>query len=144
MASRERYLVFTAAISLLIATALGAYASHGMQSDPERAVTAVRTAVSYQFYHAFGLLAAAVLSERLGARASLAAAVLFIAGTLLFCGGIYAAYLLGVSGASRIAPAGGMLFMAGWAAIAFGALRAPQVLTAPCHSGTTGSSSSHR
>lgn len=125
MASRERYFVFTAAVLLLIATALGAYASHGMQGATERAVTAVRTAVSYQFYHAFGLIAAAALADRLGARASLAAAVLFIVGTLLFCGGIYGQYLLGISGASRIAPAGGMMFMAGWAAVAFGALRRP-------------------
>lgn len=123
MASRDTLFIAAAGVSLLTATALGAYASHGMLDQPERAVSAVNSAVAYQFYHGLGLLAVVLLRERVGARAALTAGVLFIVGTLLFCGGIYAAYLLGVAGASRIAPSGGLSFIAGWAAIVIGAVR---------------------
>lgn len=122
MSSRRKLLVGFAAISLLAATLLGAYASHGMRAAPAETVDAVRTAVAFQFYHGLALLAVPLLSAHLARRWAAAAGWLFVAGTLLFCGGIYASYLLGVSGASRVAPIGGISFAAGWAAVAIAAL----------------------
>src|SRR5690606_2795114 len=122
MSSRGKLLVGFAAISLLAATLLGAYASHGMRAAPAETVDAVRTAVAFQFYHGLALLAGPLLSAHLARRWAAAAGWLFVAGTLLFCGGIYASYLLGVSGASRVAPIGGISFAAGWAAVAIAAL----------------------
>lgn len=122
MSSRGRGFIAVGAVSLLAATMLGAYASHGMTGAPAPVVDAVRTAVSFQVYHGLGLLAVALLGERLSPRWTFAAGVLFIAGTLLFCGGIYASYLLGVGGATRVAPLGGISFAAGWAAVGIGAL----------------------
>src|SRR5690606_1425754 len=57
MAPRGKLFAGFAAISLLAAALLGAYASHGMQSAPPAAVDAVRTAVEFQFYHGLALLA---------------------------------------------------------------------------------------
>src|SRR5690554_3893341 len=93
-----------------------------MRASPAGTVDAVRTAAQFQFYHVLALLAVPLLSSHLAPRWSAAAGGLFIAGTLLFCGGIYASYLLGVGGATRVAPLGGISFAAGWAAVGIGAL----------------------
>lgn len=121
MAPRGKLFAGFAAISLLAATLLGAYASHGMQSAPPAAVDAVRTAVEFQFYHGLALLAVPLLSAHLAPRWTLAAGSLFVVGTLLFCGGIYASYLLGIGSATRIAPLGGISFAVGWASMAIAA-----------------------
>src|SRR5690606_29645021 len=120
----KRFLVIAAA-SLLIATLLGAYATHGLRGFDARALTAVDTAVRYQFYHGLALLAVAALGERLYGTAIAVAGWAFVAGTLLFCGGIYAVYLLGWAPLSRITPFGGVAFMVGWLAVIVAALRAP-------------------
>lgn len=106
-----------AAASLLLATALGAYVSHAMQGAAAQTLDAARTAVAFQFYHGLALLAVPLLGERFPARLLAVAGWLFVAGTLLFCGGIYASALLGIGAAGRVAPAGGLAFIAGWLAV---------------------------
>src|SRR5690554_8003688 len=88
MSSRGRSFVGLAAISLLAATMIGAYASHGMRVAPEESVNAVRTAVAHQFYHELALLAVALLEERRASRWVAAAGALLVARTVLFCGAI--------------------------------------------------------
>lgn len=122
MSSVGRLFVGLAAVSLLAATALGAYASHGMRAAPAETVDAVRTAVAFQFHHGLALLAVALLEERLAPRWVAAAGWLFVAGTLFFCGGIYLSRLLGFGPAGAVAPLGGTAFMAGWAALAAAAV----------------------
>jgi|SRR5690554_1559979 len=122
MSSRGRSFVGLAAISLLAATMIGAYASHGMRVAPEESVNAVRTAVAFQFYHGLALLAVALLEERLASRWVAAAGALFVAGTVLFCGAIYLDELLGFARAGAAAPFGGSMFIAGWAALAAAAV----------------------
>jgi uncharacterized membrane protein YgdD (TMEM256/DUF423 family) len=122
MPSRANMFFGFAAASLAAATLLGAYASHGMRDSPAAVVEAVRTAVSFQFYHGLALLIVPMLQERILSRWVAAAGWLFVAGTLLFCGGIYASSLLGLGFASRVAPLGGTAFAAGWLAIAAAAL----------------------
>src|SRR5690606_22391315 len=122
MSSRRSSFVALAAVSLLVATMLGAYASHGMREAPASSVDAVRTAVAFQFYHGLGLLAVALLEEHLASRWAAAAGWLFVAGTVLFCGAIYVSRLLGLEAVGAIAPFGGSAFMAGWAALAVAAV----------------------
>lgn len=122
MSSRGRSFVALAAVSLLVATMLGAYASHGMRAAPAASVDAVRTAVAFQFYHGLGLLAVAVLEERLASRLAAAAGWLFVAGTVLFCGAIYVSRLAGLTAVGAVAPLGGIALMAGWAALAAAAV----------------------
>jgi len=120
-----RTLLAIAALALLIATGLGAYASHGLEGVLEpRALASLDTAIDYHFFHALGLLAAAILVDRCpDAWLFRAAAVLFIAGIVLFSGSIYVTALGGPAGFGRAAPLGGVSFMAGWLALAVGALR---------------------
>ena len=47
---------------------------------------------------------------------------LFFVGILLFSGSLYALALTGVRKLGVITPLGGVLFLAGWAALALGAL----------------------
>ena len=118
-------LLLAAALILLLATGLGAYASHGL--DPmlgAEARAAVQTAIQYQFYHGLAVIAAAILGDRHERAASLwVAGTLFVAGTLLFCGSIYAARLGGVDAMGGLAPVGGVCLMAGWAAFGLGVSR---------------------
>ena len=122
MSLRRRSFVALAAVSLLVATILGAYASHGMHEASAASVEAVRTAVAFQFYHGLGLLAVALLEERLATRWVAAAGWLFVVGTVLFCGAIYVSRLAGFEAVGAVAPFGGSALMAGWAALAVAAI----------------------
>jgi uncharacterized membrane protein YgdD (TMEM256/DUF423 family) len=109
-----------AALLLAFATALGAYASHGLDNvlEPDRLRT-FEIAVQFQFFHSLGLLLVGLLLERQTAAllAKLAALALF-AGTLLFCCGLYAASLDGPQILRSLAPIGGSTLIIGWLLLA--------------------------
>jgi uncharacterized membrane protein YgdD (TMEM256/DUF423 family) len=111
-------------VLLLLATALGAYASHGLESVlTPRALASLNVAVDYQFFHGLGLLAAAILADRYPhSRWLKLAGALFIAGIVLFCGSLYATTLAGLAALGPVTPVGGIAFMAAWLALAVAAL----------------------
>jgi uncharacterized membrane protein YgdD (TMEM256/DUF423 family) len=117
-------LMAAAALLLAVATALGAVASHALEGrlDAE-ALHAFGTAVDYQFVHSLGLLALAIYAA--GQKPSKAlglAALLLLAGILLFCGGVYASSLDGPRWIARLAPTGGVSLIAGWLLVAIALL----------------------
>jgi uncharacterized membrane protein YgdD (TMEM256/DUF423 family) len=118
--------VCVAALYGALAVAFGASAAHG-PAEPARGW--LTTAAQYQMVHALAMLAAVLLRERLaGAARRLAggAIVAFALGVLLFCGAL-AALAFGVGlGPLRIVvpPAGGLLLIAGWLALAGAGLTA--------------------
>jgi len=118
--STQRNLLLSAAgVSLLLATIAGAVGSHALTFADAQALRSFETAVQFQFFHGLGVIAIVLvgLAGRGGALRA-AAAWLMIAGTLLFCGSIYAR-ALGVSpGIVAAAPYGGVAFMVGWLALA--------------------------
>ncbi len=101
----------------LTAVALGAIAAHAL-TDPV-ASAAVERASTYQLIHAVVLWLATLCSGW----AARCARWALLAGMLLFCGAIYAKYLLSVSQAVAVAPAGGTLLMIGWLLLAISHLR---------------------
>lgn len=107
-----------AALSGFVSVAVGAFAAHGV-SDPA-AKELLRTGSTYEAIHALAALACAVFSGKAAARAGVAAA-LFLAGSALFSGSLYAL----AAGAPRIVggitPLGGLAFLAGWAVLAWAA-----------------------
>jgi len=112
-------LLSTAGVSLLLATIAGAVGSHALTFADAQALRSFETAVQFQFFHGVGVIVIVLvgLSGR-GGLVRTAAAWLMIAGTLLFCGSIYAR-ALGVSpGIISVAPYGGIAFMMGWLALA--------------------------
>ena len=112
-------LLSAAGASLLLATIAGAVGSHALTFADAQALRSFETAVHFQFFHGLGVIAIVLvgLAGR-GGHVRAAAAWLMVAGTVLFCGSIYAR-ALGVSpGIVAAAPYGGVAFMVGWLAFA--------------------------
>ena len=119
-----RSVLVLAALLLFVAVALGAFGAHALKARVTPDLLAVwQTAVQYHAWHALALLAAGVL---LLARpdASVGLAVwLFVAGIVLFSGSLYALVVTGARGLGAVTPFGGVAFLAGWLAFAWGAWR---------------------
>jgi uncharacterized membrane protein YgdD (TMEM256/DUF423 family) len=118
------FLGLSAAI-LLLATGLGAYASHGLGADVSTATrSAFGTAVEYQFYHGLGLVAIAILTERApDSKLLRTAGWLLVTGIVLFCGSIYATTFGAPASLGAAAPLGGTAFMAAWLVLGLSAWR---------------------
>lgn len=112
-------LVSAAGVSLLLATIVGAVGSHALTFADAQALRSFETAVQFQFFHGLGVIAIAIvgLAGR-GGQLRAVAAWLMLAGTLLFCGSIYARALGMAPGIVAAAPYGGVAFMLGWLAFA--------------------------
>lgn len=116
------------AVSAGLAVAAGAFGAHALKARLGADALAVwETAARYQTYHALALLAVGAAAHGWPrTRAIAAAGVLFVAGTVLFCGSLYALALTGVRALGAVTPFGGAAFLAGWACLAWAALRGPR------------------
>ncbi len=102
----------------LLAVALGAFGAHALRDRISADAQAIyETGVRYQMYHALALLAAAYAIDRWGNSLPVAACALFVVGTLLFSGSLYALSLSGMKVLGAITPFGGLAFLAGWACL---------------------------
>lgn len=123
----ERTFLLIGALSAGISVAAGAFGAHGLKARITPDLLVIwETGARYQMYHALGLVAAAWAASR-GAGAQGAAAWagwLFVAGTIIFTGSLYALALTGIRGLGAVTPFGGVAFLAGWVALALAALRA--------------------
>ena len=105
--------------------ALGAFGAHGLQGrlTPGELAT-FETAVRYQMYHALALLLVAAFLSRGGpAGGSSLAGWGFSAGIVLFSGSLYLMLLTGQRWLGAVTPLGGLAFLVGWAALAWGFLK---------------------
>jgi uncharacterized membrane protein YgdD (TMEM256/DUF423 family) len=109
-----------------IAVAAGAFGAHALRdSVSAERLDVFQTAVRYQFFHALALL---VVGRDLQNRPKWDwAALLFCLGIVVFSGSLYALVLLDLSWLGAVTPLGGLSFLAGWAFVLFGSLRAGQV-----------------
>lgn len=123
MARETKYWLSTAAVVLLLAVAAGAVGSHVLPEVEPRVLRGFESAIDFQFYHGFGLIAVALVLDRAERRGLLrVAAAAFVVGILLFCGTLYAR-AFGLAATSALAPYGGTAFMLGWLAFAIGVWR---------------------
>jgi len=119
-----RRVLGAAGVLLALATVAGALGAHTLKAhwSAER-LEVYDTAVRYQFYHSLGLLGIGLALRTLDVAPLKAAALLIVAGTVLFCGSLYALTL----GAPRligvVTPIGGLALIAGWLAFAYGIWR---------------------
>lgn len=121
----DRLFFALGALSGFLAVALGAFAAHGLKSRLTAELLATfETGVRYQMYHALALLAAAWALARWPGPVTAASGWLFVAGTLLFSGSLYALSLTGEKWLGAVTPVGGLAFLAGWLCLAWGALKA--------------------
>jgi uncharacterized membrane protein YgdD (TMEM256/DUF423 family) len=78
-----------------------------------------KTGAEYQMYHGLALLAVGLLSQTRPSRVLTIAGFCFVFGCVGFSGGLYAYALTGMKGFGiLIVPTGGVLFLAGWTALA--------------------------
>jgi len=110
--------------SALLGVAAGAFGAHSLRGRLSAEMLAVyETAVRYQLFHALALLAVAWAIARWPGPVTAAAGWLFVAGTLLFSGSLYALSLSGVRWLGAITPLGGLAFLVGWGCLIWAALR---------------------
>ncbi len=116
----KRFLIF-AAVAGALSVFSGAMVAHLLKNQMEKDVLDIyETAVRYQFYHVFALLATGILSEKFSSSYIYRAGNCFIGGIVLFSGSLYCIsalltmkkeipFLLAIA-----TPAGGFLFILGW------------------------------
>jgi uncharacterized membrane protein YgdD (TMEM256/DUF423 family) len=120
----DRTFLALGAISAGISVAAGAFGAHALKARLSPELLAVfETGARYEMYHALGLVAAAWATSRAPAAAAWAG-WLFVVGTVLFSGSLYALALSGVRALGAVTPFGGVAFIAGWVALAAAAIRA--------------------
>ena len=107
----------TAALLGALSVAAGAFGAHALKQllSPEK-LQVYETAVRYQFYHGFALLAAGIIFASIPVSLIKWAGRLFIAGIILFSGSLYALVFLPdqFKWVGAITPLGGAAFIAGW------------------------------
>ncbi len=118
----DRLFLAAGSLSAFLSVAAGAFGAHALRARlGEELQAAFETGARYQMFHALALLAVAWAAPRLPGAA--AAGWLFLAGTVLFSGSLYALALTGVRWFGAVTPVGGVAFLAGWLWLAWAALR---------------------
>lgn len=117
------YLAF-AAISSMLAVALGAFGAHALKTSlsPER-LAVWNTAVFYQLSHSIALLILVALSPYLQASWQALGLKFMLAAIVLFAGSLYALVLSGFTQLGMITPIGGVSFLIAWVCIAIAAIK---------------------
>jgi uncharacterized membrane protein YgdD (TMEM256/DUF423 family) len=125
----DRFFLTLGAASALVAVVAGAFGAHALRGRlASDLIEVFETAARYQMYHALALLAVGLVLSRVsvGGGAWLGAAGwLFLVGTLLFSGSLYALALSGVRWLGAVTPFGGAAFILGWALLVVAVWRTP-------------------
>ena len=114
-----------AAISGLLAVAIGAFGAHGLKGRVAEDLLAVyQTGVHYHFYHTLALLSVGILLLHYP-QASLLhwSGWLFVVGMLIFSGSLYVLAVTGIRWLGAITPIGGVALIIGWLVLALAAYR---------------------
>lgn len=119
--------IVVAALSGAISIAVGAFAAHGLDLTTEAGRKArdwLQTGSQYEMVHALAILAVVVLirTALVNARIGFIAQCLFLAGSVLFSGALYALAFNGPRWFGAVAPLGGTAFILGWLGLALAAL----------------------
>jgi uncharacterized membrane protein YgdD (TMEM256/DUF423 family) len=103
-----------------LGVALGALGAHALEGQLDAyQLTVFEIGVRYQMYHAFALLAVAWACTRWPATGLKISGWLFIAGTVLFSGSLYALSLGGTGWLGAVTPLGGLVLISGWISMAW-------------------------
>ena len=122
--------LITACFFGAVSVIFGAFGAHSLKNRmPADAFEIFETAVKYQFYHVFALLAVGMLSQGFSGSFLTWSGRCFIAGIILFCGSLYLLTYFKSSGNQQmnwlgaITPFGGLSFIAGWILMACAILK---------------------
>jgi uncharacterized membrane protein YgdD (TMEM256/DUF423 family) len=125
----QKTFLIIGAIFGALGVALGAFAAHGLKNiaDPDT-VDVFQKGVTYQFYHAFALLAVGILYVQFPSPWLLRSGWCLTIGTILFSGSLYVLTMLKINGgalglAGIVTPVGGLSLIAGWLFLLIGLLQ---------------------
>jgi uncharacterized membrane protein YgdD (TMEM256/DUF423 family) len=123
----QHFFLKVAAILGALSVAIGAFAAHQLKAILSADVLQIfETAVKYQFYHVFALMAVGILYKQFGGKRLLWSGYLFITGILLFSGSLYLLCIAkhfhpaDKSLLGAITPLGGASFIIAWVLLATG------------------------
>ena len=124
-------IILIACLSGASAVILGAFGAHILEKIlSEKDLATFKTGVDYQFYHTFAILLTAILGRYTNKKWSIIAAGSFITGIVFFSGSLYllaTAYAFELESFKPIlgpmTPIGGILFIFGWLALFYSALK---------------------
>jgi uncharacterized membrane protein YgdD (TMEM256/DUF423 family) len=113
------------AINAFLAVALGAFGAHGLEGKLEpKYLETWKIGVTYQMFHATGLLIIAVLLGKLPANSLLTwSGWLMFIGIILFSGSLYVLSVTKISILGAITPLGGVAFLAAWVLLIVAAVK---------------------
>jgi uncharacterized membrane protein YgdD (TMEM256/DUF423 family) len=123
---RSHFLLF-GALAAFTGVGLGAFGAHGLKAiiTPEL-LDVYKTGVTYQLWHALGLLMIALIQQQAPASKLLQwAGWLMLGGIVLFSGSLYCLAILNVKGLGMITPFGGLAFLVAWLLIIIFAIKKP-------------------
>lgn len=117
--------IILGAINALIAVALGAFGAHGLEGKlSEKMLEVWKTGVTYQMFHALGLLVVGLLVGKFENVSSFTwAGWLMFIGIILFSGSLYALSTTGIKFFGPITPLGGVAFLVAWLMVVIGAVK---------------------
>ncbi|MEP7169796.1 MAG: DUF423 domain-containing protein [Bacteroidota bacterium] len=116
----QKKILIVSSLSGFLCVMLGAFGAHQLKALlPADQLSVFETAVRYQFYHTFALLAVAILISNGQNILLKRAAYSFIIGIILFSGSLYLLSIRSLLGAEMkwlgpVTPIGGLFFMIGW------------------------------
>ena len=121
----ERTFFIIASLLGGLSVALGAFGAHALRGRIEESLLAnYQTGVSYMFYHALALFAAAwAVSKWPASNLPVWAGWLFVLGVVVFSGSLFVMAFTGLRWLGAITPIGGVAFIVGWLLLAFVAWR---------------------
>ena len=111
----DRLFATLGAGSAFISVLAGAFGAHALRGrlSPD-ALATFETAARYEMYHALALVGVAWAVTRWPGALTHWAGWLFVIGTVLFSGSLYALALSGTRWLGAITPFGGVAFIAAW------------------------------
>jgi uncharacterized membrane protein YgdD (TMEM256/DUF423 family) len=114
-----------AALSMALGVACGAFGAHALRgSIPDTDLDIWEKAVFYHLIHGLAVLVIlaappTLVAERIASRV----AQIFLFGTFVFCGSLYALVLTNTRWLGAITPIGGVCFILGWTVLGWAVLK---------------------
>jgi uncharacterized membrane protein YgdD (TMEM256/DUF423 family) len=119
----DKTFLLLGAVAAFLAVGLGAFGAHGLRGRLSPEMLAVfQTGVQYHMSHALALILVSGIMGRMSGWLIQTAGWCFLAGIVFFSGSLYLLAITGVTILGAVTPIGGLLFLAGWACLAFAAI----------------------
>ncbi|MCM3668824.1 DUF423 domain-containing protein [Mesobacillus maritimus] len=117
--------IIIGAVNAFLAVALGAFGAHGLEGKVEpKYLETWKTGVTYQMFHAVGLLIIGILLGNIPASSALTwSGWLMTVGIVLFSGSLYVLTLTKISMLGAITPLGGVSFLVAWVLLIIAAVK---------------------